>query len=162
MYQDILLIIISFIGLFFGVFLAINSPEEMKPGRKYFYFLEEILLLIIIGLVASTIKFSLVSGLILLGGIVLGSLLKKEYLYFGLIIFSLFASSLWIYLIALIFLYGLPYGTLIKIHYKHYAWLLIENVAFFFLPAIILISPLQEIFTLIGLGGLVGIFIMKN
>ena len=40
--------LISFIGLLIGILLARISPEEMKPGKKYFILLKKIILIAII------------------------------------------------------------------------------------------------------------------
>ena len=93
--------LISFIGQFIGYLIAKLAKEEIKPGKIYFNLLKNILLLIIIGF-SIYYQFNI---FYLISGLILGLIIKKEYFYFGIIANNLLFSSL-------IFIYGLPYGTL--------------------------------------------------
>ena len=112
--------LIAFAGQFIGYLIAKSAKEEIKPGKLYFNLLKNILLLIIISF-SIYYQFNI---LYLIFGLILGLIIKKEYFYFGLISNSLLFSSL-------IFIYGLPYGTLNKIKS------LLYNFLFFFVALII-------------------------
>ncbi len=91
---------LAFFGQLLGVFLGYNSPEEFKEGKKYYWVLKQILLLLII---LSLIELSW----LFLVGLVLGYFFRREYAYFALAISNSLIATV------LIFLYGLPYGTFI-------------------------------------------------
>ncbi len=82
-------ILFSLSGFVFGVVLALIAPEELKPGKKYFKFIRNVLFVLITGFVIILI-------------------VDKFYSLFN------FESSL-LLLASLIFLYGLPAGTLFRL-----------------------------------------------
>lgn len=112
--------ILAFIGQFIGHIIAKITKEEIKPGKIYFNWLKNILLLIII---ISCIYFQF-NLLFLIIGLAIGLIINKEYFYFGLISNNLLFGSL-------VFIYGLPYGTLNKIKS------LLYNILFFSIAVII-------------------------
>src|SRR3989344_9458494 len=93
--------IISLLGQYIGYILASKTKEELKEGEKYFKLTCSILSLIM-GIYSLTVSFNII---LLIIGLILGFLISKEYLYFGLISNNVFIASL-------IFIFGLPYGTL--------------------------------------------------
>ena len=93
--------IISLLGQYIGYILASKTKEELKQGKKYFK-LTCLILLLLIGVYSLTVSFNVI---LLVIGLILGFLIRKEYLYFGLISNNVFIASL-------IFIFGLPYGTL--------------------------------------------------
>lgn len=114
--------IMSYIGLFIGFFLAIIAKEEIKPGRKYFLFLQKIILLLIFIFLLLFIKLNYILILLILIFIIIYLLkTKKEfnelpYIYIILsVIFYLSSKKLSLFVIesSLIFLYGLPTGSLL-------------------------------------------------
>ena len=106
-------------GLFSGVFLAFIAPEELKQGRKYFVFARTLLFVLLV----AVLVFSFYTSNLLVVFLCLLSLLDiflnriSEILRFGFLgLFFYFGSqidSLFILVCSLIFLYGLPAGTLI-------------------------------------------------
>src|SRR3989338_4685393 len=92
--------LISLLGLLIGVIIARSAKEELLPGRRYFILFRAILLLLLIIVLLS--NFSLIPFAV---GLLVGFIVRKEYLYFGLLTPSSLVSSL-------IFMYGFPYGTL--------------------------------------------------
>jgi hypothetical protein len=106
-------------GVFCGVFLAFIAPEELKPGKKYFIFFRTLLF---ISLVA-VLVFSFYTSSLLVVLLCLVSLLDlflnkiSEILRFGFLgLFFYFGTqigSLSILVFSLIFLYGLPAGSLL-------------------------------------------------
>ena len=111
--------IISFVGLIIGVFLTNSNKDELKPGRKYFILFQKIIWALIISI--SSLAYNLPSwaSVVILIFTVLPFLDEKQisapsmYLFLGVI---LYLSSKSINLMAinasLIFLFGLPTGTL--------------------------------------------------
>lgn len=138
--------IISLLGEYTGALLAYKIPEEIKQGKKYFNILI-LILLPVIGLYSIYYFFSLFYLII---GLVLGFLIRKEYLYFGLISNNVFFASL-------VFLYGMPYGTLEFNKNKKLKNLNI-NIIYFLIG--IGLSFFLNIYSLAG-GALIGIFADK-
>lgn len=114
--------IIAYLGLFIGFLLAIIAKEEIKPGKKYFIFLQKIILLLIFISLLIFIDLNYLLVLLISAFIVIYlSKTKKEfnklpYIYILLsIIFYLSSKKLNLFIIesSLIFLYGLPTGSLL-------------------------------------------------
>ncbi len=96
--------IVSFLGAVAGYFTGKFTEEELKPGKIYFLILEIIILFALV--ILSLIKeFNFVLFFL---GIIAGIFFRFEYFYFGIILGNgiNFLDS------ALVFVYGLPYGTL--------------------------------------------------
>jgi hypothetical protein len=98
--------------------LAFIAPEELKAGEKYFKILKKILFVLI---AAAFIYFTKEFGLILTGVSIIASalcyifLLDRPYIYLPLaVVFSISFMDIGFLIIisSLIFLFGLPYGTL--------------------------------------------------
>ena len=138
--------IIAYLGQLAGYFLGKNSPEEMKPGTKYFSILKYIFLVSIL-IYSITQPFNLY---LLIAGLVLGYFIKNEFLAFGCLTLHYLPSIL-------IFLYGLPYGTELYIK-KNFKKILINLI--YFIPIItILIYNLN--LSSLGLGLIIGMLIHK-
>jgi len=132
-------IIIAFLGIIIGLILARFTKEELRPGKKYFIWFKKIILLI---LVVTLIHFSLTKiffirdfvftliGLII--GLFVGYFFKKEYFYFGFVLYLLAYTSSFLFISILIFLFGLPYGTLLFTKKYKYNTLLYDFIAFIF------------------------------
>ncbi len=109
---EALLVLISFLGLIVGITLALIAPEELKDGRKYFVWVKFVLLLLIIGIsVFFSMNYYLAIPIIIAAGLFF---YKREYMF--LPAFAAFvkdANGLFI-LYSLLFLYGLPVGSLTK------------------------------------------------
>ena len=129
----ILISFIAFLGQVIGELLARISPEEMKPGRKYFSFFEIffIFVICILGLVLFPINIWL-----LLLGIVFGLIFKKTYSYFGGLLFGLTSNYLFLFS-TLVFIYGLFYGTL-NGSFKDIRKLVFDLLLFFAAGAVVL------------------------
>lgn len=76
--------LIAGLGIFCGVFLAFISPEELKPGKKYFTLLHHIMLTAIIILIAvsffTQIRSMLILSLIFIYGLPAGTLLARRHI----------------------------------------------------------------------------------
>jgi hypothetical protein len=118
----ILAVLVTFLSLFLGVVLARLTKEELKPGEKYFKFLKYIFLIAVIFIslyVSISNKDFIIFAIVLVISLYLLFYKKKQketYIY-ALLGFIIYYSSSFINLFllesALIFLYGLPTGTLI-------------------------------------------------
>ena len=139
--------IIGFLGQIAGYFLGMNSPEEMKSGKKYFIILKYIFLISIL-IYILTQPFNLY---LLIAGLILGFIIKNEYLAFGCLPIHYIPSIL-------IFLYGLPYGTELYIK-KNYKRMLIN--AIYFIPLIVILISNYNL-TSLGLGLLIYNFKPNN
>lgn len=132
--------IIAYLGLFVGFILAIIAKEELKAGKKYFLFLQRIILLLIFVFLLIFIKLSYILVLLVLVFIMVYLLKRKKefnelpYIYLILsIIFYLSSKKLDLFLIesSLIFLYGLPTGSLLTQKSKKETMInILKNVLF--------------------------------
>ena len=146
--------IISLIGLFIGGLLSYISPKEMKDGEKYFKLIcfATIITLIIVGFVYSFNIWLFIIGLIL------GIFFYNEYLYFGIFSVSMLISGRNPILVSsLIFIYGLPSGSLLY-HKKRYLCFL-SNTLLFFISFLLYFTSID--FTSLAVGGLAGIIIRR-
>ena len=110
MIDYILTLIVSFLGVFLGGILALISPEELKPGKKYFKIVGWAVL---IALLALSLYFSQIIWFILIAVLILFlKVFNREYPALAFVLFfSFFADFLFI-AASMIFIYGLPLGTL--------------------------------------------------
>lgn len=111
--------LISFLGLIFGVFLKWIAHEEIKLGRIYFVWFKRIILLLLILILLLNVKLSFNYLMFLFVGVVLGYLISRyliDYIYLGLVcaLCFLFSLELFFLINVLVFLYGLPRGSLFK------------------------------------------------
>ena len=130
--------IVSLLGIFCGFLLKKIAREEIKFGKfgsRYFVWMKRIILsLIIIIVLYFTKSVPLVIFTAVLG-FILSSFLS-EYLFLGTaLVFSFIAGKeMLITMASLIFLYGLPYGSMLRrFEVKHLSIILL-----FFLPFILL------------------------
>ena len=117
MLQQIFLILIIAAGFFIGYILPRFTQEEMLPGKKYFKALEIILF---IGILVTTLVLSHSTSAILTIAVVCGLSFSIGFPR-RLIVIYLFLALLMIIqphntLASLGFIYGLPAGTLYKLH----------------------------------------------
>lgn len=134
--------VISYLGLFVGFILAIIAKEELKQGKKYFLFLQKVILLLIFIFLLLFIKLNYILILLILVFVliyILKNYLKKgfnelPYIYIILsTIFYISSKKLDLFVIesSLIFLYGLPTGTLITKKDKEESIInILKNVGF--------------------------------
>lgn len=127
--------LIALIGILLGYLIAKFTKEELKSGLIYFKLLEIILLLI---LIIGSLYFSFNIYLFIIG-IIVGVFIRFEYLYFGiLLVSSLFNKELLFLNSSLVFVYGLPCGSIIylkkNLRYLFYSSLLflLSFIVYFF------------------------------
>jgi len=141
-----MLYFVSFLGQFIGWFIANRTEEELKDGRRYFLILTTSLLAL---LISFSIYYSFNVYLLIIG-LIIGYLINKEYLFFGIL-----SMKNDILLNSLIFVYGLPYGSL---NYKSIR-ILLMNILLFFIPFLLLFFNIN--FYNLGAGGLLGILVKR-
>ncbi len=119
-------LLLSFTGPLFGLALALIASEELKAGRPYLSWLKRIIFVIIIAVIAVQLAFPpqwLGMILFLSAGLVFFALeLKKtsqnslfrEGFHYLLFVLAYFLISEKLLAASLIFLYGLPLGTLLR------------------------------------------------
>ena len=137
---------IVFLGPFIGAVLAFISPEELKPGKKYFLLLKNILfVLIMVAVVAVSVEMILYSAALAVL-LLIAFFVKNDILSYAALGYALFLSSFSDYftvIAASVFVYGLPLGTLLAsknvkkrmLVVKHvflgYVWFAVAAIGFY-------------------------------
>jgi hypothetical protein len=114
-------LIFVFLGVYVGALLAFISPEELKPGKSYFKAFENTLLVFI--LLILLYAYDAHIGVLILLGVAASIFLyyttettpmnQIAYFLLGIVFFfSTKTTDLFIVISAMIFLYGLPLGSL--------------------------------------------------
>jgi hypothetical protein len=124
---QIFILLISLLGFLFGIILSLIAPEELKPGKKYFFLLKHTLFLIIlVNIIYFFIKQQEYLALIILTIIYLTFIIIQfkprnnyweipNYLIFLVPYFLLNQNPTFQLLqTTLIFLYGFPAGTILR------------------------------------------------
>ena len=133
--------LISYLGLSAGFLLAVIAKEELKAGKKYFIIAKKIILLLIFAsmVVLAQLNYIIISAILIVITVYLINHSKKEHIKtnYAYILFSaiLFMSSARLELFtitsSLIFLYGLPAGTLLTYNTKKEAVInILKNIVF--------------------------------
>ncbi len=126
----------AFIGLAAGIIVGKLSKEEFFANKKYLLLISRIILSALIIYLA----YSSGNLLAFLVGIAIGFFFRAAYLYLGMASASALMSPQSLVVSSLIFLYGLPYGTLAfhKVSLKP----VLSHLLIFLLPfTIIIIWP---------------------
>lgn len=141
-----LILAFAFSGLFAGAFLAYNSPEEMKTGRKHFPLMQKIILVVISLIAIKSLEFTTAISLVLYAAAILFfSLVKAKTTYtyplLGLVLTYFYTEPVFLSLTALAFLYGFPSGSLFVTESKNnraktLAKMALANSLFFVAPLI--------------------------
>ncbi|HLC74423.1 MAG TPA: hypothetical protein VJH88_01050 [Candidatus Nanoarchaeia archaeon] len=120
MLQQISMAVVVLLGFVFGYCLPHLAPEEMKPGKKYFKAMEQLLAACIFAavyLIAPLTIFIAVSA-IFLAAVMLGFPRRAVPVYIIVIFFILTKIPENALIIASLgLLYGLPAGTLVRMRY---------------------------------------------
>jgi len=115
------MILVTFLGLYAGVALSYIAPEELKMGKKYFEWILNVLLFLLVVVLLKGFNFYIIpAGIIAL--MVMPILVKadRKYIYPLLPVVALVSSgsNYFMYAMALIFLYGFPLGSLYCVKYE--------------------------------------------
>ncbi|MBI2671268.1 hypothetical protein HYX18_04815 [Candidatus Woesearchaeota archaeon] len=112
----ILVSLLAFLGLVFGMFLAFFTKEELKPGRKYFgILLKAVTIVLIVMLITKSLNNYLLLSIAFILGMIISFIFRKNYFYLGFIIVgsSFLGDDFFSLISGLVFLFGLPFGTMI-------------------------------------------------
>lgn len=156
MLTQIILHILAFLGIGAGFIVAQQSWDELKDGTKYFTIIKGIILLCLIIVTGLTQTINITLILLFALGIILGVLIKQTYLFLGIISITSILSTSPLLPLSLIFLYGIPEGTLWYYHHKQEKLkkITLISLALFFASLIILFFPSASIISGIALGAL--------
>jgi hypothetical protein len=145
MIQQFLIGLISFSGLLFGLLLRKIAPEEIPIGTRTFTIIQYFILFFIMLslLYRSWFHPSIIIGFPL--GMLIARYFRVRYFYLGIALSLAFmiTNRSVLFISSLIFLYGLPYGTLLS---KQVPERITRNLLFFLVPFMLLF--MQPIVTL--------------
>ena len=108
--NNYLAVIISFLGFFVGMLIAYFSKEELVKGKKYFEYSKKVML-IVIGVAITYYAWG--NPLYFILGMVCGYFLRCYYFYIGMALALVFGREPFLILASLVFVFGLPHGTLV-------------------------------------------------
>lgn len=117
--------LVSFSGLFVGMFLAFYTKEELKQGKKYFVIIEKLLLSLVLFFFLFFYELDMITILVIsLLFFVIILVLKFDnypivYIALAIIFYLTQDNNIFPLISSLIFLYGLPVGTLIAYKMKN-------------------------------------------
>ena len=121
-----LVVLVTFLGLFAGFFLALIAKEELEPGKDYFRFLQNVTIALIIFFLLhyNSLPIWLTIMVALLTFFFVGKSKINPiavYLFLGVIFNSAFRNKLSVFILiaSLIFVYGIPTATLLTYNLKH-------------------------------------------
>ena len=139
---------IVFIGFIAGYLIKKYIPEEQKDAQPYLFWAKKGILSLLLLVLLLTSTWSWHSAFFILGGMLLGFLLKEVYLYFSFSLFSLeFLPAV------LCFLYGLVAGEKKN---------MLKNALFFFVPfSLLLLSFDLSFLRFFAAGALLVILVRK-
>ena len=143
--------LLSFIGILIGILIARYTKEELIPGKKYFLVIERICLILISLIIIYYYKPSWTIFL----GLIAGYFIEINYLCFGLIL--VLTENLLVSLI--IFIYGLPYGTMLK---KEKTKKVLKDLLLFIIPILLLINNIGLIYQKELISFAVGMLFMRG
>jgi hypothetical protein len=149
-YVFIIASVITFLGLVGGVIASYSNKQELEPGKKYFVWIQKILFMAII--IATVVYFSLniIPAFVIIAVAFLFCFLRNLqkfsfiiYILFGIILFfSSQIKQLFFLNCALIFLYGIPTGTMLKMKKRNIVFELIKHAGFFVCIILFFVFPL--------------------
>ena len=143
--------LIAFLGLLAGIIIAFYTKEELESGKKYFDFMIKIIVfLIIITAIYQFKKNYMILAVFFILGLLAALIIRKNYLYLGMLLFASYSFGIgYLSIMAcLIFLFGLPFGTLISFnnlkHKKKIYYISISSFILFYLGLIVLYNPIFQ------------------
>ncbi len=142
MIMDIIIMMLAFLGVAVGVFIGRHTYEELKKGERYFILFKNFILVIIAVIFLLGIKqFSLALLMLFLIGFLIAHFLRLNYLFLGFGAVASIAIGNSMTILPLVYLYGLPFGTIRYYHIKNHVKLLralLVNFILFMLPIALL------------------------
>lgn len=142
MLTNILLMLIGFSGIILGIIIGRHTYEELKSGEKYFIFFKGVILFSMSLILIFGIKrFSLDLLFLLLLGFAIAHFLKFTYFFLGISAAASILTNQQLLILPLVYVYGLPFGTIRYYHIKNHRKLLkiiIVNLILFMFPLLFL------------------------
>ena len=142
MISDVIVMMIAFLGVATGVFIGRHTYEELKNGEKYFILFKNFILVAIAVIFLLSIKrFSIDLLVFFLAGFFIAHFLRLNYLFLGFGGVASIAMGNMLTIMPLIYVYGLPFGTIRYYHIKNHVKLLrvlLVNFILFMLPILLL------------------------
>ncbi|MBS3095518.1 hypothetical protein J4231_02460 [Candidatus Woesearchaeota archaeon] len=142
MIADLLLMLIAFSGMATGIIIGRYAYEELKPGEKYFIiFKNTILVVIAVFLALNANDFVIADLLFFATGFVVAYFLRFNYLFLGLSSAVSIMLGKQLFVMPLIYVYGLPFGTVRYYHIRNHARLvkaILVNFIMFVVPLAVL------------------------
>ena len=122
----ILAVIITFLGLFIGFMLALIAKEELRAGKPYFIFLQNLIFSLVIFFLLFFNDITIWLA-ILIATLTMIFLVKTEinsiviYMLLAVVFNAAFRGLLKMFIVeaALIFIYGIPTGSLLSYKLKN-------------------------------------------
>lgn len=147
-----LLFPLSFLGLIIGKIISNYTKDELKQGERYFILLSKAIILILI-----LFEISLIYDhyYFILFGFILGYFFKREYFYLGLSLIASIKANIQFIVSTLIFLFGLPLGTLYRKKLTIQKFIIIFIIFSLPILAVKLIQYNPKIFLAISSGALI-------
>ena len=122
---EIFLPLFSLTGILFGLILSFIAPEELTPGKKYFILLRRSLFVLATLLILFTFRNNLYLVLIFLAlsAALLALDMKVKNIFVSFLPYVLYLPAFFLLLephfrmvlVILVFLYGFPLGTLLRV-----------------------------------------------
>jgi len=140
----LLVILIPLLGLIFGYILRKIAPDEAEQGKKYFFRGRQLILFMLMLTLLWITPITFPMSIAFVVGIISAKLLRLRYLYLGIAAVATFTASheQALLIAALLFLYGLPFGTqMIK---KDPRPALAKHAVLYLLPFILLTTPFSS------------------
>ena len=139
--------VMAFLGFPLGLLLSFVSPEEMKSGKKYFELIQNLLLVFMLFFVFDYYSLPLIISMIITIIVFLGVFCwnnnYKSITLYILLAFLLYSSSkhppLFALESSLIFMYGVPTGSLIKCKKKDSLKIVAKHSIFILLTIFLLL-----------------------
>ena len=142
MIADVILMSIAFSGIVAGVIIGRHTYEELKSGEKYFILFKSLVLILLSVIFLLSIKrLSLQVLILFLLGFLIAHFLKYTYLFMGISAVVSIMTGNQLAFLPLIYLYGLPFGTIRYYHIRNHLKLfkiLLVNFILFMLPLFLL------------------------
>jgi|SRR3989344_2233904 len=137
------LMIIAFLGILIGAFIGRHTYEELKKGEKYFILFKNLVLgILAVALLFSIKRLALDFVVVFIVGFLIAYFLRYTYFFLGLSAVVSIMISQELLIMPLIYLYGLPFGTIRYYHIKgriRLARIILINFILFMLPLSLLL-----------------------
>jgi len=155
---EYLAVAVSFIGFFAGMIVAYFSKEELDKGKRYILLFRKYMA-VIIGVAIAYYAWG--SPIYFVLGLVAGYYLRYYYFYLGLMMALVFGQEPFLLLSSLMFLFGIPHGTVV-FKGKELVKIVLLNIILFFVPFFVFLKFSYSPLLLLSSGALVVQYFVKE